>query len=558
MSGLEEVQRTCVLLINPFADRCTEAATPEESRRLNGHLYSETPLGLAYIYTYAKCALPQLELHILDAHAQLVEEAHRGMDANWNLLLTKIEAIRPAFVGVGGYFLRSAELFHETCQRVRALLPKAMIVVGGNYATIVPEVVMDDESIDVIVLSEGEATFTELLRRWHEGERLEGLDGVVLRGDDGYLQITPKTSYIEDLSEIPIPDRSVLPMDVYAKGLGRNYLDRIFGPGRYRPLSMTLSRGCPNSCGFCTNTIFWAQKIRYRDVDSIIEEIRQLRDVYGADVITFNDDNLFVSTKKITAILEAIVREKLNIRWACGGTSIRALNKSDALLELAVESGIAQFTLPVESASKATLRRVRKPLRLAETFELVDKIRDRYPGKWINGFFVIGFHFETKEDILETLELAKKLQLDWSSLYIYQPIPGTALYQECVDKGLFKPLAFNRFRDLFDESIVSGVDWDSTWLYKVNYRYNLDINFINNWNLKMGNFAQALLDFEYIISIAPNHALAYRQAAVASAGLGDKERAERYRTREAEIMDRENEFTEWYRLIGVPDEPVSK
>jgi radical SAM superfamily enzyme YgiQ (UPF0313 family) len=60
-------------------------------------------------------------------------------------------------------------------------------------------------------------------------------------------------------------------METYGKG--RNMLDRVFGPDNYRFLTMTISRRCPFVCTFCTATKFWGRTIRYRNTESVLDEM---------------------------------------------------------------------------------------------------------------------------------------------------------------------------------------------------------------------------------------------------------------------------------------------
>jgi radical SAM superfamily enzyme YgiQ (UPF0313 family) len=272
-----------------------------------------------------------------------------------------------------------------------------------------------------------------------------------------------------------------------------------------------------------------------------------LKEEYGANVIVINDDNYLFNKKKTSEIMKGMIKRKLNIKWfAGGGTAIRAFS-DDSFLDLAVESGYSLFNLAIESSSDETLNRIKKPVRVKETVALVKKIRDRYPLLWISGYFVVGFPFESKQDIVNTLQFSQDLELDWCCHSIYTLLPGTELYREFIGKVPASDNVINT---------VDGPDWDRSWLLKTQYEYNLKVNYINNRNIKYGNYEQALRDFEYIINIAPGHALAYRQAALVSEIQGDYEKAAEYAKQEISIMKEENEFKMWYKKLSLA--PISE
>lgn len=538
-----------VLLLNPFSDNVIDANSIEEKVKKNKHLYAEPPLGLLYIYTYAKDRVETAEFEIIDGQALLIEHYLQGMDYCWELLRKKVVEFNPDIIGVGAYFIKSAHLFHSTCDLIKKSLPDVCLVAGGNYATIAPKTAMADKNIDYIIQSEGEFAFVDFVNRFNDGGNVQDIDGIVYRDQNQVVIVNEKKSFIQDLSKIPIPDRSVLPMDLY--GNGRNVLDRLYEHGSYKIGQMTISRGCPYNCTFCTSTVFWNRRIRYRDTESVLEEMRILNEDYGVDIISINDDNFLVNKKKAMEVMQGIIDRNLNIKWiAGGGSGVRAF-LDDEFLDLAVRSGYCLFNLAFESGSDETLNRIKKPVTVNESIELVAKIRKKYPEIWINGFFIVGFPFETKKDVINTLEFSKKLDLDWCSHYIYQAIPGSELYEECVEKGIIEDV-FMQYEENYKEGRIQGIDWNTTWLFEQNYKYNLMVNFVGNRNLRIGNFEQALRDFEYVIGLAPSHALAYRQAALAAEEIDPKLSMD-YKLKEIKILEADKVFRRYYEELGIDD-----
>lgn len=534
-----------VLLLNPFSDNCFKTESEQENQQLNGHIQCDTPLGLIYVYTYAKKELQDVDFFLFDAQAMLFENASLGMDENWKRLISKITDINPDIIGIGAYFYRASGLFHETCKKIKTILSDTTIVAGGNYPTDAPEVVLRDINIDYIIVSEGEVPFTAFVKSFFTGKSIHSVGGLCYKNNEGKLVIN-KNNFISDLSKIPIPDRTQLPMHLY--GTGRNALDRIYS--NYRALSMTISRGCAYECTFCTAKNFWGRRIRYRDTSSVLDEMQLLKEKYGASIILINDDNFLLNKAKASDVMEGMINRKLGLKWICGGgANVRALNDND-FLDLSIRSGLCFLNLAIESSSDKTLQRIKKPLKVEESVSLISKVRKKYPNMYINGFFVVGFPFETKQEIIDTLEFSNKLQLDWCSHYIFKPFPSTELYEYCIDNNLIDEFNYN-YGENFKESNINGTDWTSRWLFEKNYEYNLKVNFLNNRNLKLGNYPQALRDFEYIINITPNHALAYRQASLAANGVGESSKSYRYLQKEKEIMQKENEFTTWYETLSL-------
>ena len=51
-------------------------------------------------------------------------------------------------------------------------------------------------------------------------------------------------------------------------------------------------------------------------------------------------------------------------------------------------------------------------------------------------FLIIGFPNENMSKILDTISVAKEMDLDWCRTQVLQPLPNTPIYQEMVDAGL--------------------------------------------------------------------------------------------------------------------------
>lgn len=541
-------KKPIALLIRCFVDVCYKS-TPEKNKEINGHIFCDAPLGILFIYSYARKHLPWVDLRVLDAEALMFENAFKGMEENWKILIDKIVEINPEVIGLSQAYYKGGALFHETCARIKSVLPDVIIVGGCNYPSDGVEVCLEDPNVDYVIQSEGEKTFTEFLEKFFMGRDITEIDGICYRKENGELVVNAKKEFIPDISILPPLDRSVVPMHLY--GRGRNAIERIEQGARL--LTMIASRGCPYQCSFCSNKIFWGRSIKYRSVEDILDEISELKYKYGARVIGFNDDNFLLNRQIAGDVMKGMIKRKLNVKWvANGGSNVRALT-FPGFLDLAVESGLCFLNLAIESGTDETLKAIRKPLRINEAIDVVGNCREKYPRLYLLSNFMVGFPFETREKIDVTFEFSASLNLDWCVYPIFRPYPKTELYDYCVEKGLIEKFNFKTFRDaMLSESYIDGVDWTGKWLLDYTYEKNLKINFLESYNMKIGNYAQALKDFEYVAFSFKDHAIAFRQAAVAAYKLGLFEKANLYAQNEVKIMSKDNEFTSYYNRFNIP------
>lgn len=58
----------------------------------------------------------------------------------------------------------------------------------------------------------------------------------------------------------------------------------------------------------------------------------------------------------------------------------------------------------------------------------------------MQGFFILGYPTESREDILQTIKLAKKLPLKRASFLLFQPLVGSEVYEDLEKKGKLKDI----------------------------------------------------------------------------------------------------------------------
>ena len=211
---------------------------------------------------------------------------------------------------------------------------------------------------------------------------------------------------------------------------------------------MLTSRGCPIGCLFCASCNYWGLKYRARSAENVLSEIMYLKEKYGADEIQFADDQLILNKKRTKELLEGFKKTGIPHFSTPGGLYTNALDEE--LIKLLKESGFYQITLAIESADPYIQKNViGKVVDLEKAKRLV-----KYAHKLdmtIHGFFVFGLPGETREQMKKSFSYAYELDVDSMSYYVAQPIPGSKLYDICIEKGLLETGSYE------DLDLKSGV-----------------------------------------------------------------------------------------------------
>lgn len=394
------------------------------------------PLGLAYL----AAVLEQngYSVEILDAYALGCDLKEKIQDDIYRVGLPqsaireKLMQYKPDIVGISCKFsthyrdsLIVAKLAKETC-------PNACVVLGGAHATILPESVLEDRNVDIVVIGEGEQTFLELVQRVEQGRDMDDLKGIAHKRGSQFVRNPPRT-LIENLDQIPFPARHLL-SDSH-KPYPTLYQGQLPFAMNKPVANIVTTRGCMLNCVFCGVHTIWGHSWRPRSPKNVVDEIEQLVHDYGIREFNVMDDNFAWKKSRAIETCNEILRRGLNITWVTpGGVAIYSINKET--LATMKKSGYYRVTFAVETGSEKTMKFIGKPINLDHAKKMIAVCHEL--GLWVHSSFVIGFPGEELESIEATIAFAKECGIDTAIFYVAQPYPGTRLFHIFQEQGLLK------------------------------------------------------------------------------------------------------------------------
>ncbi len=363
------------------------------------------PMGLAYLAAVLEEA--GHEVTVIDCPAEMIDLKQ---------LKTKLAAIEPSLIGITSMtptiqsaFL-SAQIAKEACS-------EAMVVIGGPHATFMDEKVLAEEkAVDVVVRGEGEETLLELAQNVSNPQSLKKIEGVTFR-NNGEIVRTPTRPYIQNLDELPRPAYKYFSLENY----------RLFGR---KMLPIMTSRGCPSQCSFCTTARMFGKAFRARSPKSIVDELEWLRDEHGADAFSFYDDTFTLNTKRAVTICEEIRNRKIGLPWDC---QTRVSRVSKELLATMRDANCQQVFFGVESGCQKILDAVNKGTTVEQNRRAIKMAKDA--GLFVAISVIIGYPGETRDMLMQTIDLVKKAEPDDVYICVATPYPGTELRRLVEEMG---------------------------------------------------------------------------------------------------------------------------
>ena len=384
-----------VVLVNPPITR--EQREGPLGPVIRNLYFNSPPLGIAYIA--ALLEREKVPVQVFDAAVE-----------NWTMEET-VERIRATGADVVG--LTSTTNFFgnalDLARRLKAADPDAFLVVGGPHASSNPERVMEHACFDVVCIGEGEYAMLELVRALASGADVGGVQGLAFRRD-GRVVFSGPRPLLEDLNDLPMPARHLLPLHKYVPQPN---------DGPYLPkTAMISSRGCPYLCTFCDHGIF-GNKYRTFSAVRIVDEMEELVTRHGIRDIAFVDSLFMVSRRRVNDIVDEILRRGLRVHWTC---TIRANVADREILARMKSAGCWRVRIGVEAGDPEVLKLIRKDVSLDQVRSVV-RAADEL-GLHPKGFFMVGHIGETRGKIEKSIALSRELPLTDITVQINTPLPG--------------------------------------------------------------------------------------------------------------------------------------
>lgn len=363
-----------------------EPPRPPSSAHFND--VANTPLSSCLLSGYISSMLKSRGFHTEIYDAFLSRDSFRECSK-------KLETLRFDILGVNAVYLweKTDELFlflHNFTENHKQL----PVILYGFFPTFsYREILQRYPFIDCIIRGEPEETFADIAadHAQYGSIAFEKIPGLAFR-ENGEVKVTGSRALTDPLDVLPFPDRS----ELFLKKIGGNIL---------------ASRGCYGNCVFCCINNFYGEGCcwRGRSPGNIAQEIELIIPRLPEPYIYFVDANFFGTgaegRTRSVAIFESIKnRPQLEFGIEC-----RCNDLDEEMVSLMVSAGLRHVFLGIESASPASLKRMRKGIDRKKSEEAVKLLKSH--GIEPNPGFIMFEPDSTLEDVRANFEFLKANQL---------------------------------------------------------------------------------------------------------------------------------------------------
>src|ERR1700723_3558420 len=303
-------------------------------------------------------------------------------------------------------------------KKIRETNPQIKIAFVGPHVSVLPERSLKDcPDIDFVVRKE----FDYAVCEFANGKPLDEILGISFL-KHGSVVHTPDRPEVQDLDSLPHVT------EIYRRDLDVTKYNVPFL--LYPYVSLYTTRGCPAQCTFC----LWPQTLsghpwRKRSTDDVAREMAKAKDFWPDVREFFFDDDTFNIQKPRTIELCAKLKP-LKLTWSC---TSRVTTDYETLKAMK-EAGCRLLIVGYESGDEQILRNIKK----GATIDMAKRFTDNCHklGLVVHGDFIVGLPGETRDTLRNTIDFAKRLDVETIQVSIAHAFPGTEFYDYAKKNNL--------------------------------------------------------------------------------------------------------------------------
>jgi radical SAM superfamily enzyme YgiQ (UPF0313 family) len=290
----------------------------------------------------------------------------------------------------------------QTIAVLRALFPRAPVLLGGIYASLCTKHASQHSGADWAMAGEGEMVIGNIIQ-------------AVLNGETPALRDDPSLSYdAVDLDQLPFPAFDLYPNLHYA--------------------AIMTSRGCPLTCTFCASRLVSGQ-YRWRSVGNVMAELEWLNRGLGVREFAFYDDALLTNRDHhFKPLCEQVLVKELHAGFHTpNGLQVKFIDSETA--QLMWRAGFKTIRLAYESGSEARQRDMSKKVSNESFAAGVCHLQAAGFGPAeLDAYVMMALPNQSIEEVLWSMAYVHSLGVG-IRLAAFSPIPGTVDYARALARG---------------------------------------------------------------------------------------------------------------------------
>lgn len=311
----------------------------------------------------------------------------------------------------------------QYCKEIKKKLDIPVLV--GGPSTLQNSTFLD-HGCDIVVHGEGEITLQQIIDYYNKKRDIKDIKGISYK-EDGQIIKAPVQDMIQDLDQLPFPDRSKVNI--------KHYYDYFLFGMRTPYVTMIASRGCPNRCTYCTSHKIWGMRYRKRSVDNLLSEIDEVVDRYNVKYVSFQDDMFGLTNDWLEEFCQKLIHRPYRIKWMAIIHPFSIRNDTERMLVLMRNAGCDTLSFGLQTAHPEILKNINRhpaePQQLKKIIAIAKKL-----GFVTAVSYIFGLPGDTKETIQTTIDYSLNCCSTLANYYTLSILNGSDIALEYKDKKI--------------------------------------------------------------------------------------------------------------------------
>lgn len=319
-------------------------------------------------------------------------------------------------------------------------------VFGGPHPTHFSEFI-NEPGVDGVCIGEGDYALLDLANNLTEDKPITNIANWWIKQNQEVFR-NPARPLIKDLDTLPFADRAIFPI--------------------YYAAVVLTARGCPYKCSFCQPRT----EFRRRNVDNVIEELREIKTKTNVRFIYFVDMTFNISSEWLDEFSEKY-RRQIGLPFHC---RIRADLVTRENTESLKDAGCFSVGMGIETANDYLRNKILNKGITKEQILSASKVIKEYKIKLLT-FNMIGIPLGSLKDDLDTLRLGIKCKPDYAKvepIFIYK---DTQIHNFLINDQRFKHLEVPEQDNYYIFWKPKGYSYNIRKIINLNQLFSLTVEF---------------------------------------------------------------------------------
>ena len=307
---------------------------------------------------------------------------------------------------------------------------KSKVIFGGIQCIIDPEEAISYKSVNYVHIGEGEISLPIIVDKITKGESIDHCENLWVKKENGEIIKNPTMRRLEDLDSLPFYDWDLFTDYHYL----RPYEGNVYRIGDY-----AMSRGCVYNCTYCYNQRladiykYKRNTVRHYSPERAIEELVYLKERHNITFIKFHDSDFLNVSSSFLDKFSSLYKRHVSLPNTIA-VYIRHVNEKK--LRFLQRMNTQSISNALESGSEILRKRLLNRNYTNKEFIENSQLIKKY-GFRLCTACMIGLPDESRNNIMETIQVLREAKIDHADIGIFFPFPKLPLTDYAISKGYF-------------------------------------------------------------------------------------------------------------------------